>query len=367
MIPTQTLETFPVFGDNATKVQPDNGGAKYSNGFQQSDVLPAEWLNWEWNKASSAVTALNSGVNSVESELNNVLNEAGISPSGSATNQVYKAVRKNSGCIMASSRTITGAPAIEAGNTIKIMFTADITGSNLSDGMTITYNGTSYPVVVNKLGVLINFTAKEIYTDFFRYIQANTIIDFVFDGVQFVIIGNPIIWSLYDNIQVFANGFVSGPPIGTLVHLYENVVPYGYLLCDGSTFDQNKYPGLYAFLGSTLLPDYRECAIVGAGQNTKDSMSIHDVFNVGEFKGDQLQDHSHGILNTTSGSVDQVSIGLNPSTPGSNGGCVVMSNVNYESRYSSLWVGKIGGYFGGNAGTVTRGKRKGALICIKAL
>ena len=67
MIPTQTLETFPIFGSNATKVEP--GDAKKAAGWQQADVVPAEWMNWEWYKASRGITDLNAGVTSIEAEI----------------------------------------------------------------------------------------------------------------------------------------------------------------------------------------------------------------------------------------------------------------------------------------------------------
>lgn len=92
MIPSQTFESYPVFGDNATKVQPD--GAKYSNGFIQGDVYPAEWVNWAWAKNSQGITDANRGLTSIEAELNTMLTCAGITPSSclTCTDQVYNAM-----------------------------------------------------------------------------------------------------------------------------------------------------------------------------------------------------------------------------------------------------------------------------------
>ncbi len=92
MIPSQAFESFPVFSDTGTKVKP--GDAKYSAGFQQSDVLPAEWVNWEWNKASKGITDLNTGLTSVEAEINSVLTGAGKSPDATKTNQLLEAIAK---------------------------------------------------------------------------------------------------------------------------------------------------------------------------------------------------------------------------------------------------------------------------------
>ena len=85
----------------------------------------------------------------------------------------------------------------------------------------------------------------------------------------------------------------TGAPVGTLISQYKKVPMSGYLYCDGSTFDVNNYPALYMYLGTNVLPDYRECVMVGAEQNTTDTIATHDVYGEGEFKDDQLQEHKH--------------------------------------------------------------------------
>ena len=85
----------------------------------------------------------------------------------------------------------------------------------------------------------------------------------------------------------------TGAPVGSLIQQYKKKPMSGYLYCDGSTFDQNAYPALYMYLGSNVLPDYRECVMVGAEQNTTDTIAAHDVYTEGEFKDDQLQEHKH--------------------------------------------------------------------------
>ena len=87
----------------------------------------------------------------------------------------------------------------------------------------------------------------------------------------------------------------TGAPVGTLITQYKKVPMSGYLYCDGSTFDENAYPALYMYLGTNVLPDYRECVMVGAEQNTTDTIANHDVYTQGEFKDDQLQDHKHHV------------------------------------------------------------------------
>ena len=84
-------------------------------------------------------------------------------------------------------------------------------------------------------------------------------------------------------------------PIGTLISQYKKKPLSGYLYCDGSTFDENVYPALYMYLGTNVLPDYRECVMVGAEQNTTDTIATHDVYGEGEFKDDQMQEHRHTL------------------------------------------------------------------------
>ena len=138
----------------------------------------------------------------------------------------------------------------------------------------------------------------------------------------------------------------AGNPVGSLLHTYKKSNPSGYLYCDGSTFDQTKYPLLYAYLGSNVLPDYRECVEVGAEQNTTDNIATHDVYTEGQFKDDQMQDHEHE----------------GKTTEGAGG-----SNV-------SKIIGTSGTPYGGSGlvlgsyrhGTTTHGKQKAVFVYIKA-
>lgn len=91
----------------------------------------------------------------------------------------------------------------------------------------------------------------------------------------------------------------SGAPLGTIHGFYKKGNYAGYLYLDGSTFDETLYPALYAYLGTNVLPDYREFVLVGAEQNTTSAtIATHDVFTQGEEKDDQLQDHTHWLIQT---------------------------------------------------------------------
>ena len=58
-----------------------------------------------------------------------------------------------------------------------------------------------------------------------------------------------------------------GAPLGSIVGFYSTTAPAGWLACDGSTFDADKYPALAMYLGSNVLPDLRGEFLRGAGAN----------------------------------------------------------------------------------------------------
>lgn len=90
MIPTQEMTAYPTFGDNSSRVKPDD--AKYAAGFQPGDVVPAEWFNWLLNRGSSATTKLNEGTLSIEQEINSVLAAGNQTPDATLTNQLVAAI-----------------------------------------------------------------------------------------------------------------------------------------------------------------------------------------------------------------------------------------------------------------------------------
>jgi len=106
--------------------------------------------------------------------------------------------------IMASSTTITG-PELGTGGNIKILFTADVTGSDDTTGLSITYNGSAKAVKVGKDGSLVDFVASEISAGTYKYLQAYTTLELVYNGTYFIIVGNPIVLSDTD-YTIWANG-----------------------------------------------------------------------------------------------------------------------------------------------------------------
>lgn len=104
--------------------------------------------------------------------------------------------------------------------------------------------------------------------------------------------------NLYD-----IEAFISPIPAGTVLPFAGATEPEGFLFPEGQEILRNAYPNLFAAIGTTYgagdgvttfnLPDYREMVLVGVGQNAKLDIKAHDVYELGQFKDDQLQGHFH--------------------------------------------------------------------------
>lgn len=105
--------------------------------------------------------------------------------------------------ITSDNATLTGV-AISAGSVVRVMFTAALTGSDTTTGLTLTYNGTAYAVKVGKDGALEALTAHFIEESYI-YLQAYTTLELAFDGSQFVVMGNPVVISNAD-FSIMADG-----------------------------------------------------------------------------------------------------------------------------------------------------------------
>lgn len=271
-----------------------------------------------------------------------------------------------------TNNQVLSGEQLEVGHTIKILFTADVMGTDESTVLNINYNETNIPVKVNCNGTLANFVAREIQSNTFKYLQAYTTLEMIYDGTQFIIIGNPIVLSDVD-VTVYADGKVGNEPVGSVKALSTVNVPYGWAKGDGSAISRTKHSKLFTkystekvMVGSvekTLLeiygqgdgsttfniPDYRETALVGNGQNSIDPIANHDVYLIGQFKDDQLQNHTH--------TVETRAFDNYFNQPMSGGGNVDGNRGDTNTTNPTS----------GRHGTVTRGKRKGVEYIIKVL
>lgn len=157
-------------------------------------------------------------------------------------------------------------------------------------------------------------------------------------------------------LKPISGAIPTGNPVGTLLATYKKIQPRNYLYCDGSTFNASQYPALYLYLGSNVLPDYRECVMVGAEENTTDTIATHDVYAQGEFKDDQFQGHRHKDKNqsgSTGSPYNTPILGGNASSNTTDAFAYTVSTdeVNGEPR----------------TGTTTHGKQKAVYVYIKAV
>ena len=109
--------------------------------------------------------------------------------------------------IIAATPTVTG-PTLGTGFAVRILFTAAITGLNTSSALVINYNETEYTVKVAKDGQLVDFVAQEFTENnatVYKYLQAYTVLELIYNGSNFVIVGNPIVFSGSD-FKIYADG-----------------------------------------------------------------------------------------------------------------------------------------------------------------
>jgi hypothetical protein len=94
------------FGSGATKIQPSTP-APYINGFQPSDILPAQWLNWFLANLTGDNNLGGTALNAVIAELDNLVTGAGLVIAPGNPSQVYAAIV----AMITAIRTITSISA----------------------------------------------------------------------------------------------------------------------------------------------------------------------------------------------------------------------------------------------------------------
>lgn len=304
MKPVSTFDNFPIFANAGTRNAP--GDAKYSLGFVPADTLPAEWANYFFHGSTKGVTDLNSAVRSIWQELQSVLTAYGITPSLESTEQILEALNKIypkfASCSTAAS-TQTKVIAV-SGNLLKAgnLYVIDMeNGNGYGDGET-TYpmlsinSGTAYPICdasgkYAKAGSWqAGQTVKLLFTGS-KFLMSAGITDSLTQGNQ----NAPTADSVARAIAGIGASIVGEVKIWPALTLPGS----NWMICDGRELSRTEYAALFAVLGVTWgigdgvttfnIPDLRETALVGAGENTTDTIATHDVYNVGEFKDDAVQ------------------------------------------------------------------------------
>lgn len=163
-------------------------------------------------------------------------------------------------------------------------------------------------------------------------------------------------------------------PVGSIMIWFSENLPTGWLKCAHIKLAIADYPQLYNIVkdipqcqsteeGYFYTPDFRETTIVGVGENGTHDIASHDVYDIGQFKDDQLQGHNHGIASNNTGG------------RWSSGSNAVESGYNYPSgplfttdtgRQSGLPKKFSDEYGEPRIGKTTHGKQTGAHYIIKA-
>lgn len=134
-----------------------------------------------------------------------------------AAGQSYKIagseLNKRNKIIIANGTTVTGAP-LKTGNCVRIYFTVALSANDANTVLQLNYNNVTYNVKVPKDGALQNYVAFEVSSGVFKYLQAYTTLELLFDGTQFVIVGNPVVISNSDYV-ICADGSITYSKLGT--------------------------------------------------------------------------------------------------------------------------------------------------------
>ena len=157
-------------------------------------------------------------------------------------------------------------------------------------------------------------------------------------------------------------------------------VPSGFLACDGHEENRIQRARLFGVIGTKYgngdeintfnVPDLRECALVGAGQNTHDSIDTHDTYTLGQFKDDQIQNITGSVNGMIAGNLASPYFRLNDMDKR---GAFSTSQRSPYAQYQATGFAQENGEASlqfdasrvARAGTTTRGKRKGVNFIIK--
>ena len=168
-----------------------------------------------------------------------------------------------------------------------------------------------------------------------------------------------------------------------------NVPSYGWLECNGQLVPRIEYAELFNKFntqtydgsdvsahpsrsllnrygtgdGSTTfnLPDYRELALIGTGQNGKQTSIVnHDTYTLGQFRDDCLQNHEHYLWTDRN---DQNEYHARGDVSGHIGNNYYVREQRNEEWIQGVRTDKLNA----RTGTVTRGKRIGVKYIIKVL
>lgn len=144
----------------------------------------------------------------------------------------------------ATPTTLTGAP-LKTGNIVRVYWKVDLTAANGSAPLLLSYNGVNYYVKVPKNGTLASFLPFDLGGGVYKYLQAYTTLDLLYDGTQFVAIENQVLISNAD-YSIYTDGSVTYKKVVT-TERYENVdlndiKKFGIYKCATALYLAHHYP-----------------------------------------------------------------------------------------------------------------------------
>ena len=172
--------------------------------------------------------------------------------------------------------TVLTGPELGVGANFKVLFKAAISASDTTTPLSLTYNGTAYTVKARKDGALVNVLGHETATNIYKYLQAYTTIEFVFDGTNLIIMGNPVLLSNTD-YTIYSNGLFEYYGYSTTEHftgrywidgkkIYSKV-----WITTANTYNDGDYYNIGTYVSGFSLPNYESitnCFITNKGQTT---------------------------------------------------------------------------------------------------
>lgn len=243
--------------------------------------------------------------NEVPTELQNVITDTGQSLTSSDLDQLGKGIKTyasdadfyvESGAanvyVLTSQTGRQPCPAYTLGMRIRF-----IPGNNNTGSSTVDVDSLGVRNLYDEDGIAFVGDANEI--------RAGKIYEFAYNGTEFQLV-SPII--------PFDTASSAVVPVGSTIVWHTATPPTNFLECDGASLATATYPALFAVLGYTYggsgatfnLPDFRGEFLRGwshASGNDPDAATRTDrgdgttADNVGTKQDDQLESHTHSLLN----------------------------------------------------------------------
>ena len=117
----------------------------------------------------------------------------------------FKPVTSNAISYITASSTNIFGPELGVGGIIRVLFSNTINGNDITTPLTLSYNGQNIAIKAAKGGSLIDFCATELTSGNYKYLQAYTTLELIYNGTNFIIVGNPVVLE-GATYKVYANG-----------------------------------------------------------------------------------------------------------------------------------------------------------------